>query len=211
MRIVYLHGFASSPQSSKAQFFQRKFAERGIRFDVPELDDGNFEALTVSRMLAVTERVVGSEGEKVVLMGSSLGGFIAGLFADRQPERVDRIVLLAPALRFAERWRQRFTADQFAEWKAKGWAPFFHYGRKRDERLGYSFVEDAEKYDHEPDFPHPALLFHGTEDPVVPAATSRDYASRHRNVVMREFASGHELTDVLEPIWAETSAFLEIV
>ena len=49
------------------------------------------------------------------------------------------------------------------------------------------------------------------EDPVVPAATSRDYASRHANVRMREFTSGHELTDVLEPIWAETSAFLEIV
>ena len=31
MRIVYLHGFASSPQSSKAQFFQKKFAERGPR------------------------------------------------------------------------------------------------------------------------------------------------------------------------------------
>ncbi|MEQ1949206.1 MAG: YqiA/YcfP family alpha/beta fold hydrolase [Bryobacteraceae bacterium] len=209
MRIVYLHGFASSPQSSKAQFLLNKFTERGIRFDIPELDEGNFEKLTVSGMLAVTGRAVGSE--KVVLMGSSLGGFVAGLFADQHPELVDRVVLLAPALRFAERWRQRFTAEQLAEWKSRGWAPFFHYGHKREERLGYSFVEDAESYDHEPNFPQPALLFHGTDDPVVPAATSRDFAARHSNVRMVEYASGHELTDVLDPIWAETSAFLHQV
>ncbi|MEQ1884458.1 MAG: YqiA/YcfP family alpha/beta fold hydrolase [Bryobacteraceae bacterium] len=207
MRIVYLHGFASSPQSSKAQFFLNKFIERGNPFDIPELDEGDFEKLTVSGMLAVTGKAVGSE--KVVLMGSSLGGFVAGLFADRHPELVERVVLLAPALRFAERWRQRFTAEQLAEWKSRGWAPFFHYGHKREERLAYSFVEDAQNYAREPNFPQPALLFHGTDDPVVPVATSRDFADRHANVRMREFPSGHELTDVLDPIWAETAAFLQ--
>jgi pimeloyl-ACP methyl ester carboxylesterase len=209
MRIVYLHGFASGPHSNKAQFFQKKFTERGVRFDVPELDEGNFEALTVTGMLKVTERVAGSE--KVVLMGSSLGGFVAGLFAERHPELVDRLVLLAPALRFAQQWRQRFSAEELAAWKSKGWATFFHYAHKRDEHLAYSFVEDAEKYDRESNFPQPALLLHGTDDPVVPVAASRDFAERHNNVRMCEFSSGHELTDVLESIWAETAAFLKVV
>ena len=30
MQVLYLHGFASSPESSKATFLSRKFAERGI-------------------------------------------------------------------------------------------------------------------------------------------------------------------------------------
>jgi len=42
MRVVYLHGFASSPQSTKAQFFARKFADAGLAFEAPTLDQGNF-------------------------------------------------------------------------------------------------------------------------------------------------------------------------
>ena len=53
MRVVYLHGFASSPNSSKAQFFRRKFAERGIQMEIPILDEGKFEELTISGQLAV--------------------------------------------------------------------------------------------------------------------------------------------------------------
>ena len=215
MRIVYLHGFASGPRSSKAQFFAGKFRELGVRFDVPELDQGNFEALTISGMLSVVDETVGQtaagEGfakERVTLIGSSLGGFVAGLFAERRPELVERLVLLAPALQFAARWKLRFTAQQFEEWRALGRAPFYHYGHKREEHLGYSFVEDAANYGREPDFPQPGLILHGTEDPVVPVGTSRDFASRHANVQLVEFPSGHELTDVLEPVWAETAAFL---
>jgi len=40
MRVVYLHGFASSPQSSKARFFAGKFAEAGVAFEAPQLDQG---------------------------------------------------------------------------------------------------------------------------------------------------------------------------
>jgi hypothetical protein len=37
---------------------------------------------------------------------------------------------------------------------------------------------------------------------------SRDYALRHTNVMLKEFDSGHELTDVTEALWKETAAFL---
>ena len=43
-QVVYLHGFASGPDSSKAQFFRRKFAERGVAIEIPQLDEGDFEA-----------------------------------------------------------------------------------------------------------------------------------------------------------------------
>lgn len=214
MRIVYLHGFASSPQSGKAQFFQRKFGDLGIPFTVPELDEGNFETMTISGMLRVLASAIASgnaTGQKTTLFGSSLGGYVAALYAARQPEQVEKPVLMAPALQFSKRWRLRFSEEQLAEWKTRGWAPFYHYGHKRDKRLGYSFVEDAAAYDGEPAFEHAALILHGTEDAVVPVETSRDFATRHPNVHMREFSSGHELSDVLEPMWAETRKFLEIV
>ena len=79
MQIVYLHGFASSPQSSKAQFFRHKFEALGIPISIPELDQRDFEHLTVSGMLDVVGSTVA--GRSTVLVGSSLGGFVAGLFA----------------------------------------------------------------------------------------------------------------------------------
>ena len=53
MRVVYLHGFASSPQSSKAKFFAGKFAEAGVAFEAPRLDDGEFRNLTISGQMIV--------------------------------------------------------------------------------------------------------------------------------------------------------------
>ena len=208
MHIVYLHGFASSPQSSKAQFFRRKFEERGISIDIPELEAGSFERLTVSGMLGTVGQIV--SGQSCVLMGSSLGGFTAALYAARHPEEVERLVLLAPALQFAKRWKARFGPEELDEWKRQSWKNFYHYGRKRDERLGYSFVEDAMQFEAEPEFPQPALILHGSRNEVVPVEMSRDYTASHANVILKEFASGHELTDVTEELWRETTAFLGI-
>ena len=69
-RIVYLHGFASSPESGKARFFGGRFTELGVPFMAPQLDEGNFEGLTISGQLRVVDAAVA--GEPVVLMGSSL-------------------------------------------------------------------------------------------------------------------------------------------
>jgi pimeloyl-ACP methyl ester carboxylesterase len=206
MHIVYLHGFASSPQSSKALFFKAKFEALGIPIDVPQLDQNDFEHLTVSGMLDVVGSAVA--GRPTILMGSSLGGFVAGLFAARHPELIQRLVLLAPALGFAQRWKQRFSAAELAEWQRLGGKNFYHYGAKIERRLAYSFVEDALLYEGEPDFSQPALILHGTNDDVVPVRLSRDYALRHANVMLKEFDSGHELTDVTQALWRETEQFL---
>jgi hypothetical protein len=63
------------------------------------------------------------------------------------------------------------------------------------------------QFEGEPEFPQPALILHGSRDEVVPVQMSRDYAASHTNVILREFDSGHELTDVTEDLWRETAAF----
>ncbi len=206
MHIVYLHGFASSPQSSKAQFFRSKLEERGVPIAIPALDRGDFEHMTISSMLDLVGAA--AEDRSCVLMGSSLGGFVAGLFAALHPELVERLVLLAPALEFSKKWQERFKGHELEEWKRQGSKNFFHYGYKRQERLAYGFVEDARRFEGEPNFGQPALILHGTQDDVVPVVLSRDYALRHANVLLKEFPSGHELTDVTQDLWKETAAFL---
>ena len=213
MTVVYLHGFASSPRSNKAQFFGRKFREAGVPFEAPELDRGKFEKLTVTGQLKVVDKTVSripAAAGPVVLMGSSLGGYLAALYADDHPRAVDRLVLMAPAFEFLERWKKRLTPQELAEWKQRGWAPVFHYGSNSERRLRYQFLEDAARYPSTPDFHQRALILHGTEDQMVPSQVSYDYALEHSHTRLALFKSGHELTDVLEDLWREVAAFLEI-
>src|SRR5258708_31004006 len=101
MRVVYLHGFASSPQSTKAKFFARKFAQANIAFEAPAVDAGSFESLTISGQLEVVAKAAQAkavaDAEPLVLMGSSLGGYLAALYAADHPKLVDRLILMAPA------------------------------------------------------------------------------------------------------------------
>jgi pimeloyl-ACP methyl ester carboxylesterase len=204
-RIVYLHGFASSPQSSKARFFAGRFEECGVPFTAPELDEGNFEQLTISGQLRVIERTV--RGEPVVLMGSSMGGYLAALYAARH-ENVEKLVLLAPAFQFPTRWKARMAKD-LERWRREGTIPFFHYGFKQERALAYQMVEDSVQYEDEPDFRQPALILHGRRDDVVPVEVSKAFANGRPNVTLKVVESGHELTDVLDQLWSETAGFLE--
>jgi len=147
MTVIYLHGFASGPLSSKAQFFRRRFAEHGVTIQIPDLNEGNFEGLTISRQLRAIEKIAG--GDDVRLMGSSMGGYLAALYAARHPE-VTKLVLMAPAFGFARRWPLRLGEDKIAEWKRTGWLPIYHYGEKRERRVGYELLEDAERYEDYP-------------------------------------------------------------
>ncbi|MEO8049999.1 MAG: YqiA/YcfP family alpha/beta fold hydrolase [Acidobacteriota bacterium] len=216
MRVVYLHGFASSPQSTKARFFGDHFAEAGVAFDAPQLDEGQFHNLTITGQMLVVGKAVATQAEKLtpgeplVLMGSSLGGYLAALYAARHPRYVDRLVLLAPAFRFLERWRVRLSPTEIEQWKRDGSILMYHYGSKTAQRLGYQFLEDAAGYEAVPDFHQRALILHGTNDTVVPCQVSYDFALEHVHARLALFESGHELTDVLEGLWREASAFLEI-
>ena len=107
-KLIYLHGFASGPQSSKAQFFRARFAGLGIHLEIPALDGGDFENLTITGQLDVLAQVAGDQ--PVTLIGSSMGGYLAALFAARH-SNVEKLVLMAPAFGFARRWAERLGEE----------------------------------------------------------------------------------------------------
>jgi pimeloyl-ACP methyl ester carboxylesterase len=207
MNIIYLHGFASSPASSKARFFAGRFRERGIPVSVPDLADGDFEHLTITRQLQVIARE--AKGLPVTLIGSSLGGYLAALYAARHQE-VERVVLLAPAFGFGRLWSASLGQAALAEWERTGIRQVWHYGDGRERPLAYDLIRDASDFEDFPRIHQPALVVHGVRDEVVPARLSSEFGrlSRLAKVVLLD--SGHELTDVLEPLWCEVAAFLGV-
>lgn len=163
------------------------------------MDQGDFGHLTISAQLRLLEHVIG--GSRVRLIGSSLGGYLAALYAAAHPE-VERLVLLAPAFGFARRWDRRIGSPKPAHLEV------FHHGEQRMRRVHYGLIADALRFPEAPDFTQPAALFHGTRDEVVPIEYSRDFAAAHPNASLTELDSDHELLNVLDRIVAEAMPFL---
>jgi pimeloyl-ACP methyl ester carboxylesterase len=204
-RFVYLHGFASSPGSRKARFFEERFRQLGIGLEIPDLAEGNFPNLTLSAQLNVMERVC--RGEPVSLIGSSMGGYLAALYAARHSE-VKRLVLMAPAYSFASRWPETLGAQAMEQWKRTNTLRVFHYSEGREVELGYQLIENALQFEAYPDFTQPALIFQGRHDTVVPPEYAETFAARHANATLRMMDSDHDLVNVLDEMWWETEKFL---
>lgn len=70
--IIYIHGFASSGQGTKAKLFREYFKTQGVAFIAPSLS--NVPSLALDTLKQLIESYI-KLGESVSLMGSSLGGF----------------------------------------------------------------------------------------------------------------------------------------
>ncbi len=106
--VVFLGGFRSDMTGCKASAVDRLCAERGqayCRFDYRGhgASGGRFEEASIGDWLADSGSVLEglTEGPQI-LVGSSMGGWLAVLLAEMVPARVAGLVLIAPAIDFTE-------------------------------------------------------------------------------------------------------------
>ncbi len=210
MKFIYLHGFASSPESVKAVYMRSRFTAVDLSLEVPDLNQGDFTHLTITRQLTQVEQAFGPDGTPVTLIGSSLGGLTAAWLGQRHSQ-VQRLVLLAPAFGFLSHWLPTLGKEKLSQWQASGYLQTYHYGEGRSRPLHYKFVEDASQYpENQLLRPVPTLILHGRHDQVIPIVASRDYASVRPWVQLIELDSDHALNDVMPQIWKAIQAFCQL-
>ncbi|MEW5981434.1 MAG: YqiA/YcfP family alpha/beta fold hydrolase [Acidobacteriota bacterium] len=218
--VFYIHGFASSAQSTKAAFFADRLRPLGIELQCPDFNGPDFSTLTSSRMISQLEAVMAAlPPGPVALVGSSMGGFVAFHAAVRQASRrarrecvshpIDRLVLLAPAFEFG---RSRFgTLDEegVARWKESDRLDVFHHGEKRVLPLTFAIFEDAQRWDSfAEEVPVPTLIFQGSRDEAVEPAMVRRFAAPRPLVTLRMLDDDHLLMANIDLVWRETATFL---
>jgi pimeloyl-ACP methyl ester carboxylesterase len=215
--ILYLHGFASSARSSKAAFFADRFAAHGVPVIVPDFNEPDFEHLTITRMIGqVRDALAALPAGPAGIIGSSLGAFVAVHAAAAQARwnvtaRIDRLVLLAPALDFG---RDRFAdlgVAAIARWKASDRLDVFHHAYGCTLPLHFGLYEDAGRYDAGAlGLDLPTLIFQGTRDTVVDPQVPVRWAAGRPNVQITFLDDDHQLLGSLETIWTATIEFLQI-
>ena len=176
--VLFLGGFRSDMTGTKGLFLQSRAEATGrafVRFDYSGhgASSGRFADLTVSDWLADAIAVLDTltEGPQV-LVGSSMGGWIALLLARARPDRIAGLVGIAAAPDFTEdlmwdRWdaatRARLIADGRLE-EPTDYAPEPYV-------ITRALIEDGRQnivLRAPLALPFPVRLLHGTADTDVP-------------------------------------------
>ena len=207
--IVYLHGFASSNHSGKATYLGERLRARGAEVVIPDLNLPDFSTLTVTRMLEQVGAIIDRASAPVTLFGSSLGGYVAVNAAAAWPDRIDRLVLLAPALDFSDQGLGAPGGVSLADWKRAGRILVFHFGYGRMMPIHYELYEDARRYDAmRADVRMPILVFQGRHDTAVNPRTVERWAQARPNVQLHLLDDDHQLTASLPDIWNHVAGFV---
>lgn len=188
-----------------------RFAALGLELVIPDLNQGDFSHLTLSRQIHQVSALVLAQPDATVLIGSSLGGLTAAWVAQQLTVtgRIQKLVLLAPAFDFLTQWLPRLGSDQLNAWRNEGTFSVYHYTEQRPLPLHYDFITDAQSYDDAALQANiPTLILHGTHDETIAVEASQTYAAARPWVRLVELPSDHALVDVENNIWQHTREFL---
>lgn len=205
MQYIYLHGFASSPNSTKARYINHRFAEHQISLSIPDLNYGDFSHLTISRQI---QQVAPALTIPTTIIGSSLGGLTAAHLGQQYP-LVEKLVLLAPAFGFLSHWLPTLGEDITQKWQQNKYIQVYHHGEGKEMPLSHDFLTDAHQYQEDLlQRPLPTLILHGKHDDVIPMETSQDFALHRPWVKLIELHSNHTLANMMPEMWHTIKLFV---
>jgi pimeloyl-ACP methyl ester carboxylesterase len=207
--VLFLHGFASSGQGTKAQFFKERFAQFSkVAFHAFEFNPTpkDFEYMTITGLInRLRQYLLGQQPEKLSLIASSLGALV-GLNHVHRFDGVDKMLLLAPLLAYQP---AIYSAAELQQWENEGTINVPHYAFTSELPLRIDFHTDGLHYRQPVPPPVPVMIIHGQQDEVIPIARSRQYAASFpEKIQLIEVDSDHRLNDRLEFIWEQVQLFL---
>ena len=162
-KILYLHGFASSPAGRKVTALRSLLEGRGIEVVAPDLNVPSFLDLDFEAMV----RIALAESERhrpAVVVGSSLGALVA-VETSRRGVRAP-LLLIAPAIGFGQRWVEKLPAGDPLS--------FFHHSEGRELPIRRRFFEGLATAENDDPPAVPVAVVMGTRDESVPIAHVRE-------------------------------------
>ncbi len=153
--VLYLHGFASSPNSQKIHSLRALLAPLGVELNTPDLNVPSFERLDFEAMV---RRAGEAGGAPRAIVGSSLGSVVA-LEVVRRGLHLP-LVLIAPGLGIRDQWLAKLPPGDPVE--------IFNYAQGRTMPIHRAFFEQMSRVDvdRQPP-PVPVTIFMGRLDETI--------------------------------------------
>ncbi len=153
--VLYIHGFASSPQSQKLVALTRVI-DGEIELNAPDMNVPSFERLDFEAMVALA---LSEAKSPRAIVGSSLGGLVA-LELVRRGVRAP-LVLIAPAVGIGERWASKLPPGDPIE--------VLNHARNAQTPIHRAFFENMASIRPENEPPQvPVSILMGRKDESVP-------------------------------------------
>lgn len=204
---IFLHGFRSHCDSEKAKALSAHAAARGrswLRYNQRHCAQSNeeFAHFTISQAIDDALSVLDFFRQPAVLVGSSLGAVIALQAAQQRAEMVNGLLLIAPAVRFVERFFLSLPKIEINEWRERGSKQFPDYYEGGVFTLNYSFFADAVAYQSPGPwkFDCPVSILHGQKDELLPPHDSIELKGmiQSPSIFLNIIPDGdHRLTDTI--------------
>ena len=194
--VVFLGGFRSDMTGTKAtalEAWARLTGRSYLRFDYlgHGQSSGRFEDGTIGRWLDDSLAVIDAKTTgKLVLVGSSMGGWLSLLVALRRPERLAGLVLIAAAPDFTERMLLRsLSPEDRALLQREGRLERPSQYSPEPSVFTWQLIEEGRNHlvlDKKLALPCPVRLLHGQADPDVPWESALRIAERVESTDARE-------------------------
>jgi len=219
--LVFLPGFRSVHTGLKAQAFSALASRHGhgcLRFDYLGHgdSDGAFETFRLSE--AITDagdciHQVLRPGQRLHLVGSSMGGWIALELARHGSATPQSMMLIAPAVDFVSRRLALMPQTARTALKRDGFVTMADdYAPGTDYRILQNFLDDAlalEPGEGALTVPCPVRIVHGSDDDSVPLATSKRLVRQLPCATLLSVAGGdHRLSEHLDLLLNECAVLL---
>ena len=176
--VVFLGGFRSDMTGTKAMALEawaQRTGQAYLRFDYlgHGQSSGRFEDGTIGRWLDDSLTALDSLATgKLVLVGSSMGGWLSLLAARARPERLAGLMLIAAAPDFTERMLLKgLSAEDRATLQRDGRLERPSQYSPEPSVFTWKLIEEGRKHlvlDKKLALPCPVHLLHGQSDPDVP-------------------------------------------
>lgn len=206
--LIYLHGLLSSRQSQKGQLLKqyaknKNYGFLSLDYTAHGQSDGKPHEFAVGQCLEDILNVLENEAQnkKLIIIGSSLGGWLSLLLAERKKEQVQGVITLSCAADFLKGvWADMLTQEMKENLKNGTIIG------PTEETKGYCFTykmfQDAEKYyllNRKIKYNGPVLLVHGDKDELIPYQTSllvKDSLESRNVEVLIKKGEGHLLENL---------------
>ena len=201
--VFVMHGLGGFKEQDHIKTFADAFTERSftaIRFDTTNTlgeSDGKYEDATLTNYYEDLEDVIEWAKtqdwyqEPFYLIGHSLGGFSAALYAERHPGEVKGLAPISPVVsgKLSEDAHKEFDLENYNKWKETGW--LIQPSNSRPgviKKLKWSHMIDRLQYDLIPAaqlLTMPVLFIVGDKDTSTP--------SKHIEVLFKAIPEGSKI------------------